>query len=231
MPFLTDYLDVLIENNEAIWDGLMVTLQLLLGSCAIGFLLSIPLGIARATATGWLRSAVFVYSSLFRGTPLLVQIFIFYYGLSQFEFIQDSFLWPVLGDSFYCGLVVLTLSLSAYTAENIRAGIMAVPPGEIEAARAYGLTTLQRYRYIVIPQALRIVTPVLGNDIISQMKSTALVSTITVIDLTGVVRRLSARTYTTDALVIAAVIYALMALLISILVRRVEMYNLRPRNR
>jgi polar amino acid transport system permease protein len=225
MPFYSDYLDVLAENGDAIWDGLVVTLQLLLGSCAIGFLISIPLGIARATASGWLRNAVFAYSSLFRGTPLLVQIFIFYYGLSQFDFVQESFLWPLLGDSFYCGLVVLTLSLSAYTAENVRAGIMAVPPGEVEAARAYGLTTFQLYRYIIVPQALRIITPVLGNDVISQMKSTALVSTITVIDLTGVARRLSARTYTTDALVIAAIIYALIALLIASLMSRVERYN------
>lgn len=228
MPLLTDYFDILTENGAAIWDGLIVTLQLLLGSCVIGFFLSIPLGIARATASGWLRTVVFGYSSLFRGTPLLVQIFIFYYGLSQFEFVQESFLWPVLGDSFYCGLVVLTLSLSAYTAENIRAGIMAVPHGEIEAAYAYGLTTFQRYRYIVIPRALRIVTPVLGNDVIAQMKSTALVSAITVIDLTGVVRRLSARSYTTDALVIAAIIYALVALLIAGLVRAVEFFNRNP---
>lgn len=225
MEFLTDFFAVLSEHGHAIGDGFVVTLELLIASSVLGFLLAVPLSIARTSPLGGVRHAAFLYSSLFRGTPLLVQIFIFYYGLSQFDFIQNSLLWLVLGDSFNCGLLVLTLSFSAYTAENIRAGIKAVPHGEIEAAQAYGLTLFQRYRYIVIPRALRIVTPVLGNDVIAQMKSTALVSTITVIDLTGVVRRLSSHSYTTDALIVAAVIYALTALLISVLVRLVENHN------
>lgn len=231
MEYLNDYISVFTNNGEAIWDGLIVTLQLLIASCVVGVMLAIPLGIARASATGLLHKVVLLYSSLIRGTPLLVQIFIFYYGLSQFEAIRDSLAWVVLGDSFYCGLLVLTISMSAYTAENIRAGILAVSPGEIEAANAFGLTRFQLYRYIIIPRALRVATPVLGNDFISQMKSTALVSTITVIDLTGVVRRLAARSYTTDALVIAAVIYALIALLIALVVGGVERYNRQPMGR
>lgn len=165
------------------------------------------------------------YSAIFRGTPLLVQIFIFYYGLSQFEWVRNSPAWLVLNDSFYCGVTVLALNLTAYMAEDIRAGILAVPAGEKEAATAYGLTTFERYRYIILPRALSIATPVLGNEMIAQLKATALVSTITVLDLTGVARRLSAVSYTTDALIIAGAIYAMITLIISLAVRLAEHHN------
>lgn len=217
-----DLLDVISTHGDAIADGFIVTLKLLVGSCVAGFMLAVPLSVARTSENNYIRLAALAYSSIFRGTPLLVQIFIFYYGLGQFEAVRESFLWAALGDSFYCGLIVLTLNLAAYTAENIRAGILAVAHGEVEAAIAYGLSRFQRYRCIILPQALRVATPVLGNDVIAQMKATALVSTITVIDLTGVVRRLSARSYTTDALLVAALIYALTALLISLMVHWLE---------
>ena len=220
-----DYLLLLTENGTVILDGLVVTLQLLVGSCLVGFVLSVPLAVARLSTHAGIRRVADFYSAIFRGTPLLVQIFIFYYGLSQFEAVRNSPAWLVLSDSFYCGLVVLSLNLTAYMAEDVRAGIMAVPNGEKEAALAYGLSRFQLYRYIVIPRALTIATPVLGNEIIAQLKSTALVSTITVLDLTGVVRRLSATSYTTDALILAGVIYALITLIISWLVRWVERRN------
>lgn len=220
-----DYLTLLLESGPTLLDGLWVTLKLLVGSCVVGFVLSVPLAVARLSTRTGIRRAADVYSGIFRGTPLLVQIFIFYYGLSQFEAVRDSPAWWLLEDSFYCGWLVLSLNLTAYMAEDIRAGIMAVPQGEKEAGLAYGLSRFQLYRYIVIPRALTIATPVLGNEIIAQLKATALVSTITVLDLTGVVRRLSATSYTTDALILAGVMYALITLLISWLVRWVERRN------
>ncbi|MCB6185421.1 ABC transporter permease subunit [Leeia sp. TBRC 13508] len=225
MSFLNEYITLLQESGPEIFDGFIITLELLVGSCLAGLLLSVPLAIARISTNPWVCWSARGYSSFFRGTPLLVQIFIFYYGLSQFEIIQQSFIWPVLGDSFYCGILVLSLNLTAYMAEDIRAGILSVPHGEKEAASAYGLTGFQRYRYIILPRALSTVTPVLGNEIIAQLKATALVSTITVLDMTGIVRRLSARSYTTDALIIAGIIYALTTLFISIIVRTLEERN------
>ena len=225
MSLFEDFLAIFSMHGQALLNGFIVTLKLLVGSCLVGFMLALPLSIARSSKIPFIRYLALAYSSLFRGTPLLVQIFIFYYGLGQFELIRESFLWVLLGDSFYCGLIVLTLNLAAYSAENIRAGILAVTRGEVEAAVAYGLSRYQRYRYIILPQALRIATPVLGNDVIAQMKATALVSTITVIDLTGVARQLTARSYTTDALLVAALIYALTALTISLLVRWLENHN------
>lgn len=227
MSLFNDYITLLLESGPEILDGLIVTLKLLAGSCLVGFLLSVPLAIARVSDNRGISRFARTYSAIFRGTPLLVQIFIFYYGLSQFEVVRNSPAWLLLNDSFYCGLVVLALNLTAYMAEDVRAGIMAVPAGEKEAAVAYGLSKFQRYRYIIIPRALSIVTPVLGNEVIAQLKATALVSTITVLDMTGVVRRLSARSYTTDALIIAGAIYALITLIISLVVRFAEHRNTR----
>ena len=225
MSLLNDYLTLLAEKWPDILDGLWLTLALLLGSSVAGFLLSVPLAVARVSTHRGLARFASAYSAIFRGTPLLVQIFIFYYGLSQFEWVRNSPAWLVLNDSFYCGVSVLALNLTAYMAEDIRAGIMAVPAGEKEAATAYGLTTLECYRYIILPRALSIATPVLGNELIAQLKATALVSTITVLDLTGVARRLSAVSYTTDALIIAGAIYAMITLVISLAVRLAEHHN------
>lgn len=227
MSLFNDYITLLLESGPEILEGLIVTLKLLAGSCLVGFLLSVPLAIARVSDNRGISRFARTYSAIFRGTPLLVQIFIFYYGLSQFEVVRNSPAWLLLNDSFYCGLAVLALNLTAYMAEDVRAGIMAVPAGEKEAAVAYGLSKFQRYRYIIIPRALSIVTPMLGNEVIAQLKATALVSTITVLDMTGVVRRLSARSYTTDALIIAGAIYALITLIISLVVRFAEHRNTR----
>ncbi len=227
MSLFNDYITLLLESGPEILDGLIVTLKLLAGSCLVGFLLSVPLAVARVSDNRGISRFARTYSAIFRGTPLLVQIFIFYYGLSQFEVVRNSPAWLLLNDSFYCGLTVLALNLTAYMAEDVRAGIMAVPAGEKEAAVAYGLSKFQRYRYIIIPRALSIVTPMLGNEVIAQLKATALVSTITVLDMTGVVRRLSARSYTTDALIIAGAIYALITLIISLVVRFAEHRNTR----
>lgn len=227
MSLFNDYITLLLESGPEILEGLIVTLKLLAGSCLVGFVLSVPLAIARVSDNRGISRFARTYSAIFRGTPLLVQIFIFYYGLSQFEVVRNSPAWLLLNDSFYCGLAVLALNLTAYMAEDVRAGIMAVPAGEKEAAVAYGLSKFQRYRYIIIPRALSIVTPMLGNEVIAQLKATALVSTITVLDMTGVVRRLSARSYTTDALIIAGAIYALITLIISLVVRFAEHRNTR----
>ncbi len=225
MSLFNDYLALLAEKGPDILDGLLLTLELLLGSSVVGFLLSVPLAMARVSTHRGIARFASVYSAIFRGTPLLVQIFIFYYGLSQFEWVRNSPAWLVLNDSFYCGLTALSLNLTAYMAEDIRAGILAVPAGEKEAATAYGLTTFECYRYIILPRALSIATPVLGNELIAQLKATALVSTITVLDLTGVARRLSAVSYTTDALIIAGAIYAMITLIISLAVRLAEHHN------
>ena len=210
------------ESLYEAWEGLTITLQLLLGSVTIAFLLAVPLALAATSGLRWLARMAGTYSALFRGTPVLVQLFIVYYGLSQFEAVRASPLWWLLQDAFYCGLLTLSLNLAAYMAEDLRAGILAVPQGEKEAALSLGMSPLQCYRHIVFPAAWRIATPPLGNEVISQLKATALVSTITVLDMTGVARRMAAASYTTDALVVAGGVYALITLLVVLGVHSLE---------
>ena len=213
--WLTDTLVLLQDNRTELWEGLVVTLQLWLVSGMGGLMLALGLALGATHGGAVTKRLVRFYSAALRGTPLLVQMFLLYYGLSQFEGVRASAAWVVLEDAFYCGLIALTLNIAAYMAEDVRAGILAVPLGQQEAARAFGMRTGTLLRRIVLPQALRIATPALGNEAVSLLKATALVSTITVLDLTGVARRLSTESYTTDALVLAGVVYGMLTLLIT----------------
>ncbi|CAM8672050.1 ArtM ABC-type arginine/histidine transport system, permease component [Comamonadaceae bacterium] len=213
--WFTDILVLLQDNRAELWEGLVVTLQLWATSGVAGLVLALGLALGATQGGPVVRRLVHFYGAAFRGTPLLVQMFLLYYGLSQFEWVRASVAWVVLEDALYCGLIALTLNIAAYMAEDIRAGILAIPAGQTEAARAFGMPSGTLLRRIVLPQALRIATPALGNEVVSLLKATALVSTITVFDLTGVARRLSNESYTTDALVLAGVVYGALTLLIS----------------
>jgi His/Glu/Gln/Arg/opine family amino acid ABC transporter permease subunit len=223
--WFTDILVLLQDNRADLWEGLVVTLQLWAASGAAGLVLALGLALGATRGGTVVRRLVRFFGAAFRGTPLLVQMFLLYYGLSQFEWVRASVAWVVLEDAFYCGLIALTLNIAAYMAEDIRAGILAVPFGQQEAARAFGMPGSTLLRRIVLPQALRIATPALGNEVVSLLKATALVSTITVFDLTGVARRLSTESYTTDALVLAGVVYGVLTLLISAGVHFLERYR------
>jgi polar amino acid transport system permease protein len=210
MSFLSDLRDLVIDNQQAFLRGVGLTLELLALSAAIALLLAVPLAIMRVSRNGTLRRSAYVYMYLFRGTPLLTQLFLIYYGLAQFDAVRHSPLWPILRDPWPCALIALSLNMSAYVAEVLRGGILGVPAGEREAGVSAGLTPLQLYRLIILPRAFRIALPALGNEMIVQMKSTALVSTITLLDLTGIARRIVTRTYSTDALFIAGILYVAM---------------------
>jgi len=213
--FFADYLAVLRDNRAELWEGLVVTLQLWAVSAAAGFVLATGMALGATHGGALCARLCRAYSAAFRGTPLLVQMFLLYYGLSQFEGVRASVFWVLLEDAFYCGLIALTLNIAAYMAEDLRAAILAIPAGQLEAAAAFGMGPLAMLRRIVLPQALRIATPALGNEAVSLLKATALVSTITVFDLTGISRRLANASYTTDALVLAGGVYAVLTLLIT----------------
>ena len=215
MSFLSDLRDLVAGNQLAFQRGVGLTVQLLLLSAAIAFLLAVPLALMRVARHAGPRRFAYFYIYLFRGTPLLTQLFLIYYGLSQFDAVRHSALWPVLRDPWPCALIALSLNMAAYVAEVLRGGILGVPAGEREAGVAAGLSPFQLYRLIILPRAFRIALPALGNEVIVQMKSTALVSTITLLDLTGVSRRIVSRTYSTDALFVAGIIYVVMTYAIS----------------
>jgi His/Glu/Gln/Arg/opine family amino acid ABC transporter permease subunit len=196
-------------------DGLRVTLELLLVSTAVGMVLAVPLALARVSRSRILSVPATAYTYAFRGTPLLVQIFLIYYGLPQFEAVRGSAVWPLLRDPMPCALLAFSLNMSAYVAEVLRGGILGVPHGEREAALALGMPHALMVRRIVLPRAFRITLPALSNEVVLQLKATALASTVTLLDLTGVGRRLTAKTYTTEALFVAGAIYIVLTMLLA----------------
>ncbi len=216
------------QYGDRLLDGTLITLKLVLIASVIGILLALPLSLARSSPRRryWIPAYAYIY--FFRGTPLLVQLFLIYYGLGQFEAVRESLLWPVLSDAEYCGLLGLTLNTTAYTAEILRGGIRAVPKGEIEAARAYGMGWWLLQRRIVLPRALRIAWPAYGNEVILLLKGSALVSTIAVWDLMGEARSIFSRTYALEVFLFAGVIYFLLTFvftrLFHIVERRINRY-------
>jgi len=211
--------------------GAGLTLELVGLGLAIGLIIAIPLALARVSGRWWLNGPAYGYIFFFRGTPLLVQIFLIYYGLSQFQGIRQSALWPILREPFWCAIIAFALNTAAYTGEIIRGGIRGIPHGEIEAARAVGMSRLLLFRRIILPRAFRLALPAYGNEIIILLKSSALASTITLLDLTGVARTIIARTYMPiELFVMAGVIYLVITFLITRAIRELE-YRLSPHTR
>lgn len=196
--------EVVLENLPQLLEGAWLTLELVAVSGVLGLALAVPLALARTSPRLWVQALPWSYIYFFRGTPLLVQIFLVYYGLGQFEWIRESAAWPVLREAYWCAIIAFTLNTSAYTAEILRGAIQAVPGGELEAARALGMDTATAYRRIVLPRAFRIALPAYSNEVILMLKGSALASTITLLDLTGMARTVIARTYTPIEIFLAA---------------------------
>ena len=192
--------------------GATLTLELTALSVIAGLIVAIPLGIARSSRLWYVRSLPYAYIFFFRGTPLLIQLFLVYYGLGQFEAVRDSVLWPYLRSPFWCAVITMTLHTAAYIAEILRGAIQAIPPGEIEAARALGMSRFKTLIHIVLPRAARIGLPAYSNEVILMLKASSLASTVTLLELTGMTRTIIARTYqTVDMFLIAGVIHLVMS--------------------
>ncbi|MEI4521129.1 ABC transporter permease [Pseudomonas sp. CCNWLW23] len=204
--------EVIIKWLPKLAQGATLTLELVAIAVIAGLLLAIPLGIARSSKRWYVRSLPYAYIFFFRGTPLLVQLFLVYYGLAQFEAVRESALWPYLRDPFWCATVTMTLHTAAYIAEILRGAIQAIPPGEIEAARALGMSRPKAMFYIILPRAARIGLPAYSNEVILMLKASALASTVTLLELTGMARTIIARTYLPVEIFFAAgVFYLVMA--------------------
>ncbi|WP_290697306.1 ABC transporter permease [Amphritea sp.] len=204
-------------------EGAWLTLELVLVSGLIGIALAIPLALMRASSRTWVKAFPFAYIYFFRGTPLLVQIFLVYYGASQFEAVRESFLWPVLKQPYWCAIIAFSLNTAAYSAELFRSAIQAIPSGEIEAAEAMGMSKPVQIRRIIMPRAFGIALPAYGNEVILMLKGSALASTITLLDVTGMARTIIARTYTPLEMFLAAgMVYLAISALIIALFRLME---------
>jgi len=191
--------------------GLGLTLQLMLITAVLGTALAVVLLLMRISGRWYLAAPALVYIYVFRGTPILVQIFIIYYGLPQFEFIRESILWPLLREPYGCAVLALTMNTGAYVSEILRGGILGVERGLHEAGAALGLSVRQRFIHITTPIAIRLAIPAYSNDIVSLMKSTALASTITLLDMMGIARTIVAETYAPyEVFMSLAVIYLIL---------------------
>lgn len=203
--------------------GIGLTFQLLILSAFLGLVLAIVLMLMRISGKWWLSWPAQVYIYVFRGTPILVQIFIVYYGFPQLEVIRESVLWPVFRDPFGCAVFALSLNTAAYVSEILRGGVQGVDRGVLEAGEALGLSKTQRFVYLTTPIATRLALPAYGNDIISLLKSTALASTITLMEMTGIARTIVAQTYAPYEIFISlAIVYMILTFLIQKLMARIE---------
>jgi octopine/nopaline transport system permease protein len=216
---------IIVDALPKMLTGIGLTFQLLILSAILGLILAILLMLMRISGKWYLSWPAQVYIYIFRGTPILVQIFIIYYGFPQLDFIRDSFLWPIFRDPFGCAIFALTLNTGAYVSEILRGGVLGVDRGILEAGSALGLSTRQKFIYLTTPIATRLALPAYGNDIISLLKSTALASTITLADMTGIARTLVAQTFAPYEIFISlAIVYIILTWILQKSLGRVERY-------
>lgn len=205
-------ISIIHDNLPAYWDGTLLTLQLVMASLTIGLTVAIPLAIAQQYGPRFLAWPIFIYSYFFRGTPLLVQIFLIYYGIGQFEWIKDTMLWTLFEDAHRCALTAFALNTAAYTCEILRGSFDRMPQGELEAAKAAGMTPLTIMRRIILPSSMRRALPAYANEAIFMLHGTSLASTITLVEITGVARNINSSYYSPyEAFIFAGLLYLIIA--------------------
>ena len=205
-------------------DGFFVTIELLLLSCVIGFVLALLLVLARLSGNRLLSIPANLFVYCFRGSPLLVQLWIIYFGIGSLGAEGLGSLWGFFSQPWLVGLLVLTLNTSAYVCEILRGGFINVNAGQLEAAMSIGMSWPKAMRRIMLPQALRIAWPAYGNELILLMKGSALISTITVMDLMGQTRTIFARNFDLSTYLYSAILYLTLAVLITLFITSVQRY-------
>lgn len=191
---LFDY-NVVLDSLPLYFGGVLVTLKLLLVALAVGLLLAVPLAIMRVSRQKLINFPAWLYTYVIRGTPMLVQLYLLYYGLAQFESVRESFMWPYLSSATFCACLAFAINTSAYTAEILAGSLKATPHGEIEAAKAMGMSSGKLYRRILLPSALRRALPQYSNEVIMMLHTTSLASVVTLIDITGAAKTVSSQYY------------------------------------
>lgn len=215
--------EIIVQSLPVLLRSTVTTIELLALALAFGLCLAVPIALARLSRNPLLWMPAYGYIYFFRGSPLLIQLFLIYYGLGQFEFIKSTFLWPILRQGYWCAVIAFTLNTAAYTAEIIRGAIQAVPHGEVEAARACGMSGFLLFRRIIAPKALRLVLPAYSNEVILMLQASSLASLVTVVDLMGAASNIVNRSFALyEIYMTAALIYLAMTYAIEWLFRKVE---------
>jgi octopine/nopaline transport system permease protein len=200
-----NYLDVAFEVAA----GIPVSLSVAFGGIGLGAILAVGVVMARLSRHGALNRSAWVYLQLVRSMPMIALLFLLYYGVSQFESVRQSILWPVLREPLRCAIIALSLKASAYVSEVYRIGINSVPASELLAARSFGFRGVRLYRSIIIPYASRVVLPALSNEFVILVKASSLASLITLMDITGIAASIGSETFRPLAAFSMAAIYYL----------------------
>ncbi len=216
--------DSLIFNNVLeIFYAIDETILLLIVSLPVGFIFSIIFALGRVSKNIVLSKIIASYIFVIRGTPLLVQIYLIYFGLGSIKVIRESFLWILLKEPFWCGVLALTINTIAYGSEIFRGGIQSVSKGQIESGQSLGFSKFAIYRRVVFPIALRQVLPTYGNELILMVKATSLVSLTTYMEMTGIARKIMAQTFApVEAFIAAGVFYLFLNFLMVQLIKYLE---------
>jgi octopine/nopaline transport system permease protein len=200
-----------------------ITLKLLSVSLIVGLFIGLLFAILRLNKNIFINKFAYGYSYVFRGTPLLVQIFIIYFGLGQVEYFRSTFLWVVFKEPYWCAIIAFALNTGAYTSEILRSAFQTIKPGIIEAGKSLGISNKIIFYKIQIPVAIRQSLPAYGNEIILMMKGTSLASTVTLMDITGVAKHIVSTTYKPlEIFIMAGCIYLFMTFIIHNLIKYLE---------
>ena len=216
-------LDLMISSFPKLLNATLVTLKLLSLSLVFGLILGLFFAILRLNKNIFLNKFSYFYSYVFRGTPLLVQIFIIYFGLGQIEFLRSSFLWIILKEPYWCAIIAFSLNTGAYTSEILRSAFETIDKGFLEAGDSLGISKKIIFYKIQIPIAIRQSLPAYGNEIILMLKGTSLASTVTLMDLTGVAKYIISTTFKPiEVFIVAGGIYLFMTFIIHNFIRYLE---------
>lgn len=203
---------IIIKSIPQLLDGAWLTVQLVVLSGLAGLLLAVPVSLLRLSKSWWIKAIPYAYIYFFRGTPLLIQIYLIYFGLAQFDWIRESAMWSVLSSAYWCAIIAFTLNTCAYISEIFRGAISSIPVGELEAADALGFSRIEKIRRIILPRAFGMMIPAYSNEVIFMLKNSALAYTITLMELTKVMNEIRSRTLADLELFFAAgVIYIVLA--------------------
>ena len=215
--------ELMYESFFKIVQGIPLTLQVVIIATILGFILAILVALMRISGRGILSIPAYYFVYLIRGTPLLLQLYFVYYGLGQFSFIRESFLWPILREPYWCGIITLTISTGAYSSEIIRGGIMSVSKGYLEASNALGMSKFMTFMKVTLPITFRQALPAYGNELILMVKASSLISIITLMEITGIARTIISKTYApVEIFLVAGSIYLFINFLIVISVNFAE---------
>ena len=215
--------DLIIASLPKLLSAAVITLKLLSASLIIGLFIGFLFAILRLSKNPFINKFAYGYSYLFRGTPLLVQIFIIYYGLGQIEWLRSTFLWVILKEPYWCAIIAFALNTGAYTSEILRSAFQTIKPGLIAAGKSLAISNKIILYKIQIPVAIRQSLPAYGNEIILMMKGTSLASTVTLMDITGVAKHIVSTTYKPlEVFLLAGGIYLFMTFIIHNLIKYLE---------